>query len=123
MSNRRRSKLDRFSIGVLVVGFVLFLISAVCYTVTVILILTPAVEPMPTFTLPELGNIAGVLGMVVIPIFIVTSIIQDYRIRKREKQTGNDIDDDHPKLGAAGGSGPDQPHPRPRVHHGPSGDR
>lgn len=99
-----RSKLDRFSIGVVVVGFVLFLISAVCYFVTVVIILTPDNEPFPTFTLPELGNIAGISGMAIIPIFIVTAIIQNYRIKKRETQTGNDIDDDHTERGTAGGS-------------------
>lgn len=99
-----RSKLDRFSVGVLMVGFVLFLISAVCYAATVVIVLTPEDEPFPSFTLPELGNIAGVSGMAIVPIFIVTAMIQNHRIKKRENQTGNDIDDDHTERGTAGRS-------------------
>lgn len=102
----RRSKLDRFSVACLAVGGVLFLISAVCYIIAVILLLTPAVEPVPRFTFGEIGNMAGIAGMLIIPLFIASAMIQNHRITKREK-TGNDIDDNS-EHGAAGSSRPDQ---------------
>lgn len=83
------------SIAFLIVGFVLFLIAAVSYAVTAVYLLTHPGESVPHFTLTEIGNISGVSGMLVIPVFIVTAMIQNFRVKRREKNVGN-----NPKPGA-----------------------
>jgi hypothetical protein len=106
MIRRHRSKLDLTSMAFLVVGFVLFLIAAACYTVTAIYLLVEPGAPIPVLSLTEFGNIAGVSGMLVIPLFIVTAAIQNFRINRRNKRLENDIGD-NPEPGAAERSQPD----------------
>jgi len=83
------------SLAFLIVGFVLFLIAAACYLLTAIYLLTHPGNAIPAVSLTELGNIAGVSGMLVIPLFIVTAMIQNYRVKRREKNV-----DDNPEPGA-----------------------
>lgn len=88
----RKSKLDRFSISLAVTGLVLFLIAALCYLLSLYLFLTPPSEQPPEFTLTEIGNVAGLAGMVVIPFFILTASIQIYRESKDDKKPRHDED-------------------------------
>ena len=100
----RKSKLDRFSVALLAVGGVLFLISAFSYLVALYILLTPPPDDLPPeFTLIEIANMAGIAGMIVIPMFIITALIVNYREKRRDKKTGIDSDD-NPQPGTAGSS-------------------
>lgn len=103
MSPQRRSKLDMTSMVFLVAGFTLFIIAAICYSVAVVhLLMFPGAPPLQ-FTLGQFGNFAGIGGMLIIPLFIITAIAVTIRDQRREKKTGNDIGTDT-KPGAAGRS-------------------
>lgn len=95
--HHRRSKLDWFSQALLVVSFVLFIIAAVCYTASMIMFYTGEPGPSPTYSLTQIGNFAGIVGMIIMPLFIVTAIIG----LTRSKETGKDFDEDHPEPGTA----------------------
>lgn len=94
----QKSKLDRLSMALLVFGFILFLEAAICYAIAATHLLMEH-EPI-VLTLGQIGNIAGISGMIIIPFFILSAAITNYRLTK----TGNDLDDDHPERGTAGSS-------------------
>jgi hypothetical protein len=100
MTARRRSKLDAFGMSMLVAGGTLFLVAAACLLVSLFFYTVPGVA-IPEFTLLEFGTFAGIAGMLVIPLFLVSAVINLIRDR-RNTQTGNDIDEDHTERGAAG---------------------
>ena len=77
------------SVGFLVAGFILFLIASVCYTVTAVYLLTHVGAAVPVLSLTQFGNVAGIGGMTIIPLFVVTAIIQNFRIKRREKDVGD----------------------------------
>ncbi len=84
-------------------GFSLFVISAVFYIVAVWFLLVPAEPTIIQLTLGQIGNIFGIGGMLIIPIFIVCTFILMWRGNKLRKQETTD-DDDHTEFGTAGGS-------------------
>ena len=106
MNSFRRSKLDTFGMSMLAVGGIFFLVSATCFLISLAFI-TDGV-PLPLFSLLDIGVLAGGIGMAVIPFFVLTMVINNIRERRRNSQTGNDIDEAHSERGAASGSGPDQ---------------
>lgn len=106
MNSPSRSKLDTFGMSMLAVGGVFFLVSATCFVISLALI-TEGIR-LPMFSLLDVGVLAGGTGMVIIPFFVLTMVINNIRERRRITQTGNDIDEAHPERGAASGSGPDQ---------------
>jgi hypothetical protein len=103
MTSQRRSKLDVFSQALLVLAIGLFIASACCYGLSIYLYYTGTPGVSPTFTLTQIGNFAGAVGMIFVPLFIMTATIVHYREVRREK-TGKDIDDDYTEPGTAGGS-------------------
>lgn len=103
MSNLRRSKLDVFGFIMLVGGGTLFLIAAVCMLVSLFFYTVPGM-PIPQFTLLDFGVFMGMAGMLIIPLFLVSAVINIIRDRRRISKTGNDIDEVHPERGAAGRS-------------------
>ena len=90
MRRRVRSKLDIASIVVLSIAVLFFLMSAVTYLLSVTVFAIIEGPPL-LFTLGELGTLFGIIGMVMVPIFITISVT--VAVRERRKKTGNDIDD------------------------------
>lgn len=91
MTRRRfRSRLDAASIVVLSIAVLFFLMAAVTYVLSVTLF-TLIEGPPPLFTLGELGTLFGIIGMIMVPIFIIIAVTVS--VRERRKKTGNDIDD------------------------------
>jgi hypothetical protein len=104
----RKSKLDRFSVVLISIALMLFIVSAVCYVIAVLIFfLPPAGDPLPTFSILDIANFTGIGGMVVVPLFIASAVFVNIREKRREKKTGKDLDD-NPESGAAGRSRPDQ---------------
>lgn len=99
---RRRYKLDWVSLSFLVAGVVFFISAGVFYGVTVYTLAVPPYIP-PTLQLYEVANIFGLAGMIVIPMYILAAFTVEWRIRRRARKTGQDIDD-NPKRGTAGSS-------------------
>ncbi len=112
----KRSRLDAISLVILVVGAVLFVLSAGFFLASVLMIeLNDGI--VPRFTLGEIATFLGLCGMVIVPLFIPATILAG--VRERRKQTGNEIDDQAQQR-AAGRRGPDGEDQRADLHHGPS---
>lgn len=79
------------SIVLIALAASLFLIAATSYLVAVILLVTNH-GVAPTFTLGDIGNFAGIGGMIIVPLFVVSAVTVTWRENRREKKTGQDID-------------------------------
>lgn len=93
MRRKRRqtgSKLDTAAIVVLSIAILFFLMSAASYLLSAILF-TLIEGPPPLFTIGEIGTLFGIIGMIMVPIFIIIAVT--VAVRERRKKTGNDIDD------------------------------
>ena len=100
MTKRLRSKLDATSVVLIVAAFTLFLIAAICYTASVIILYVA--DARPYFTLTEIGNFAGIGGMIVVPLFIVAAVTVNIRDKRRELKEKSS--DDNPEQRTAGSS-------------------
>lgn len=80
----------------------LFLIAAASYVAAITLLyLENGVAP--TFTLGDIGNFAGIGGMLIVPLYVISALTIHWRENRREKKTGQDIGD-QTKRGTAGRS-------------------
>jgi hypothetical protein len=102
MKQQRRSKLDTLSLVLIAFAASLFLISALSYLAAIILLLLEHGE-VPRFSLGDIGNFAGIGGMLIVPLFVVSALTVQWREKRREKKTGQDIDD-QTERGTAGRS-------------------
>lgn len=85
----------------LVGGGTLFLIAATLMLVSLFFYTVPG-APIPRFTLLDFGVFAGAAGMLIIPLFLVSAVINIIRDRRRISKTGNDIDEATTERGTAG---------------------
>jgi len=77
------------------VSVVLFAMSATLYLVAVIVLVNHGVPPL--FTLGEVATMLGLAGMVTVPIFIVSALIQNWRETRKLKTESKALDEDNPQ--------------------------
>lgn len=81
------SFLDGMGIGVLTFVAVLFIFSALCFLLAVIALGVSLDGEPPKFTLGEVALVFGVLGMAVLPLYIVTSLITEFREKRKKSRS------------------------------------
>jgi len=86
----KRSKFDTASVVVLIVGVTCFAISAISYLISIFFITFGGSPGLLTTT--DLGNLAGIVGMIIIPLYIIMAVIQTFREKRQTR-------DDNPEQG------------------------